>query len=199
MAGKTKKDTVEEIVEEATEVKEKNSKNKRITEARKKVKNLKRVDRDVEVIVMKNVYGGWSYMDKATGSMYRIDSEATTEVIPMGVLMKMNSSHSKILGRFQIVPIDVYSDEFTVEDVIENLNLTKKYKEEVNPSEIEDFILSNENISTFSESIGKLSRAMKTRVVERAIALFKEGEFNDPTKKGILMKIADNNMIFEQE
>lgn len=201
MATKKK---VEEIVKETESKKEVEVKKETVAQKRsEKIKNssrrLKRVDKDIEVIVMKNVYGGWSYEDVATKALYRIDSQSSTDVIPMGDLLKMNSRNSSILGKFQIVPIDVYSDEFTIEDVIDNLSLTKKYKEAVNPLEIEDFILSNDNVSTFSETMDKLTNAMKMRVIERSIVLFQDGEFTDATKKGILMKIAKNDMIFEEK
>lgn len=168
------------------------------SEAKKNSKGRVRIPKDTEIIIMKNVLGGWTYENKSNRKLFRIANGATTTIMTMAELMEMHSRYPKMLNTFMVVPVDTFDDEYTVEDVIQNLGIERAYKEAVNPLEIEEAIL-DMPYDKFADITDKLSKGMKARIIEKSIELFRNGEFNDPTKKSFIIKLADNNdMIFEK-
>jgi len=168
----------------------------KLSQKAKGTKGRVRVPKDTEIIIMKNVLGGWTYEDSVTKKIFRMAHGSVTTIMTMGELLGMHSRHPKMLNEFMIVPIDTFDDNYTAEDVIENLNLTKLYASDIRPDEIEECIL-NMPVYEFNEVINKISKSMKARIIEKAIDLFRKGEFTDATKKNIIIQMADNNeMIF---
>jgi len=192
---------VEEVKEEVKEgMTEKLTKAKELSNlAKKKASGRIRVPKDTEIIVMKNVLGGFTYEDKHTNKLFRIASGAVTTIMTMAELMAMHSRYPKILNDYIVVPIDTFDEDYPIEAVIENLNLTKAYSGAVNPMDIEGCLL-DMPVDKFNQVVDSLSKGLKARIIEKSIELFRAGEFTDPTKKSIIIKMADNNdMIFDVE
>jgi hypothetical protein len=97
-----------------------------------------------------------------------------------------------------IAIVDVVSDvDIEVEDVIQDLGLTKIYynKDKVSPLEIEALFSNDTSISDFETKVKNSTEIYET-IIEVAHVLYKRGAFTDNSKMNFLRQHFRNSVLF---
>lgn len=176
----------EEVIEETTEKGLKVASKKRLTT----------IPKDLDVIIMNNTNGRFAYTCPRTQNRHDIDTFGDMDRITLAELSTMKNSHKIILDKFWILIIDVDSDEFTVEDVLYYLQLDKLYEEALSNEEI-DNLLKKVALNKFEKILKSLNNVMAVKVIERAVMLFREGEFGDSNKMDIMEELVKREDLFK--
>jgi hypothetical protein len=112
-------------------------------------------------------------------------------------LKTMKSLHPSILEDYLLIPIDVNSDTYTIEDILKILKIDKLYGEEMLIDGNIDYILNDLKLSTFKALLKETDRKYVQLVIDRAIELAKKGEFTDYSKMTHLEEIANTPDMFK--
>lgn len=176
------------------EVKDTKAKKKKSTA--KKTKKRVVIDRETEVSFMNNTSGSFFYRCPKTQNIYELTEYGDIDYITVGELMYMRNSHRKILNEMWIVLTDVMSDEITLDDVLKHLGLDDLYNAEINPLDIDGFILKSTD-KKFISAVEKMSKPVVRKVAERAIALYRNDKFSSMNKANILKEIMENDELFD--
>lgn len=112
-------------------------------------------------------------------------------------LKTMKSLHPTMLENYLLIPIDVNSDEFTLEDILKLLKIDGLYGEEMLIDGNIDYILNELKPNTFESLLKDTNRPYVQLVIDRAIELAKKGEFNDYSKMTILENISKIPDLFK--
>lgn len=97
----------------------------------------------------------------------------------------MKAQHEGMLTNYILVPIDLDSDDFELEDILKIMGLDNLYEDSSYLFEDNiDYILNNLKYDTFTLLIDDSSRTEKKksylrRIVDRAVELSVKGQFND--------------------
>ncbi|MCP3925545.1 MAG: hypothetical protein GY714_23495 [Desulfobacterales bacterium] len=195
-ANKTKTAKTKNVKEE------KINKVEQVNKTVKPVNKRKKIDKDLDILIMNNVGGDWVYQEKGIGGGYwNIAQFGDTEIMTVQQLQRMKASEPAHLMKLWVVLVDVYSDDedITIDDVIKFLGLDKLYNQEIKPNQIDDIILNTTDFYQFNNMLDKISSDMLRRVIDRAVMLYKEGRFNDPTKMEVFKKKMGNELIFDPD
>lgn len=163
-----------------------------------------RIDKDVEVTIVNNTQGSFGYNFKDT--LIELESFGDEDYLTFGELKTMMSSkHKNILKKLMLLITDIDSEEYTVDDVINQLKLDGSYKslreiieniDENSHSSIIDFIQESKT-EDFEKALE--DKNLSKVLVESATSLYKDGELSDYTKLravGKAIGIEDFNTYF---
>lgn len=140
----------------------------------------KKMDLDIEVLVQNNRRGILNYND-GRGALIELEEYGDEEYVSMRTLKSLSTGRNKTLLRtLSLIIIDVIGEEVTLEDVLEELRLTKYYDKAKEDMAIEED-LNVEVIDKFLDdaSLDDIKRVMKNKnlrtcVSERIIEKYKE-------------------------
>lgn len=142
----------------------------------------KRIDKDIEVALQSNVQGSFSLV-AFRDIMIELDNHGDEDFLTFGELKKLASSKYKsVLQKLNLIITDVESDEFTVEDVIDQLKLTKYYEpalqlvpggEKLNAGTFSEYVL---NCSTKDLEEKLKIENISAMLIEAAVSLYREKE-----------------------
>jgi len=113
-------------------------------------------------------------------------------------LKAMKSLHIGMLEDYILIPIDVNSDEYTLEDILKILKIEKLYSEEMLIDGNIDFMLKEVKYDTFEALIKESNKAYKSLILDRAIELAKKNEFTDYAKMTYLETLTNNQDMFKE-
>lgn len=138
------------------------------------------MDLDIEVLVQNNRRGILNYND-GRGALIELEEYGDEEYASMRTLKSLSTGRNKTLLRtLSLIIIDVIGEEVTLEDVLEELRLTKYYDKAKEDMAIEED-LNAEVIDKFLDdaSLDDIKRVMKNKnlrtcVSERIIEKYKE-------------------------
>lgn len=138
------------------------------------------MDLDIEVLVQNNRRGILNYND-GRGALIELEEYGDEEYVSMRTLKSLSTGRNKTLLRtLSLIIIDVISEEVTLEDVLEELRLTKYYDKAKEDMAIEED-LNADVIDKFLDdaSLDDIKRVMKNKnlrtcVSERIIEKYKE-------------------------
>lgn len=138
------------------------------------------MDLDIEVLVQNNRRGILNYND-GRGALIELEEYGDEEYVSMRTLKSLSTGRNKTLLRtLSLIIIDVIGEEVTLEDVLEELRLTKYYDKAKEDMAIEED-LSADVIDKFLDdaSLDDIKRVMKNKnlrtcVSERIIEKYKE-------------------------
>lgn len=138
------------------------------------------MDLDIEVLVQNNRRGILNYND-GRGALIELEEYGDEEYVSMRTLKSLSTGRNKTLLRtLSLIIIDVIDEEVTLEDVLEELRLTKYYDKAKEDMAIEED-LNAEVIDKFLDdaSLDDIKRVMKNKnlrtcVSERIIEKYKE-------------------------
>lgn len=165
------------------------------------IKSRKKVPSDLIIELSSNLNGGMSFADKHTKtnayiSFRGIDDTDSCSYLELKTMLKQSP---KLLEKAYIVITDVSSFEdvtFKVEDLIYNLNLEVLYNGSVNPREISKFLVETK-YNVFVDRIGRCNSELIEVIIERAVYMYKQGQFNDATKMTYLQTLSPNIKMFK--
>ena len=167
---------------------------KTISEKRNILKNadISIKNNSLSKIVLKSRIGG--------GSMYILENNGDIEDVPFSELNDIFKRHRRMFENFEILIEDVYcpdNDEITVEDVKMVLGLKEKGVEEIPDEYYLDEVLLDFSFDEYEEEIKSLPLSVIDRLMDRAIILYKQGEFSNFNKMSLLEKKLGLEYVFE--
>lgn len=197
-----KKEEINETVVENKEVS--TSKADVKAEARKKAREKRKLfTNDLEIAMFCNVSNAEFVYEDTRNNKFLEMFFGDVEVFTFKELKEMRNAHRGVLSKYMLIPYDVYSDELTLEDVTKELGIDKYYDEDMLYAESIDELLLEVNYSYFKKCIDSFVEAKKIngnkerynyidRIIDRALELTRDGQFNDSNKQLYLRKIVGN-------
>lgn len=142
----------------------------------------KKVDLDIEVMVQNNRRGILNYND-GRGALIELQEYGDEEYVSMRTLKSLSTGRNKtFLRSMSLLIVDVLDDETTLDDVLEELRLTKYYKRAKEDMNIEED-LTTDTIDDFLDiaELDDIKKVMKNKnlrtcISERIIEKYKEGD-----------------------
>lgn len=154
------------------------------------------VDRATEVIFMNNTNGNLFYRCPKTHATYDMYEYGDTDYITVEQLMIMNNTSRKMLKELWILLVDTATDGVEINDVLKYLGLENLYTDLVAPEDVDNFVVKSPD-AKFTNTLGKMDKSLATKVVERAVILYREGTFNSLTKLNAIKEFVGNDDLFE--
>lgn len=188
--AKTKKTEV--INENTVQAEEKPVKETRRTSSRRRVQ----IPKDVECVVMSLCNGELVYRDRRTSRLFEFPELGDSEIMTIEELSTMKNLARKFFKNSYITVVDVLDDEYTLEDVYEYLQI--KTNTEILCAEDMDDIILDMDIDDFRTILqNRKEGGLRQRIVERAIKLYEDGEFNDYSKMKVIKDVTKLDYLFE--
>ena len=134
------------------------------------------------------------------GSIYILANNGDIEDVPFNELHDIFKRHRKLFEEFKIIIEDVYcpdNDEMTIEDVKIVLGLKERGVEEIPDEYYLDEVLLDFTLDEYEEEINSLPKSVINRLLDRAIILYKQGEFSNFNKMSLLEKKLGIEYVFE--
>ncbi|WP_270504442.1 hypothetical protein [Paraclostridium sordellii] len=185
------------IDEEDTEEKIETPVKKRKTyrELRKEIRNKKN---DIEVEILNINSGGTSCRDRFGRILFDFNSYGEREFILLTDLYEVATKYKNFFLKHQIVIIDVDSDEYDIDDMIEFLGLNEIYDEIENYDT--DYIsqILKLNNREFEELINNANEDLVRSVAARAIDLFNQDKFDSSKKERTIARRLGREDLFER-
>lgn len=165
------------------------------------IKNRKKIPNDLTIELTSNLNGSMSFVDKKSKtnayiSFRGIDDTDSCNYLELKTMLKQSP---KLLEKAYIVITDVSSFDdgnYKVDDLIYNLNLDDLYDGSINPREIGKFLISTK-YDVFVDKISKCNVQLMEVIIERAVYMYKKGQFNDATKMNYLQSMFPNIKLFK--
>lgn len=176
MAGKPKKELIEEVIEVKEDPMDKiREERQRKTDVRNRIKK-----ENVELVMMNTVTTGQVYYKCArTGASFEFNEFADTNYFDFEVLIQMKNEHPRMFTEYILVPISIMHEDITLEEYLEVLGLEKIYNEDMLFQEnLDDIIDMNEKrLIKFMDTI--INENYLNRISERAVSRFKQGQITE--------------------
>lgn len=188
--AKTKKTEV--INENTVQAEEKPVKETRRTSSRRRVQ----IPKDVECVVMSLCNGELVYRDRRTSRLFEFPELGDSEIMTIEELSTMKNLARKFFRNSYVTIVDVLDDEYTLDDVYEYLQI--KTNTEILCAEDMDDIILDMDIDDFRTILqNRKEGGLRQRIVERAIKLYEDGEFNDYSKMKVIKDVTKLDYLFE--
>jgi DNA primase large subunit len=171
------------------------------TNIKAKTKNIKYkfIPEQTSVRVQTNVGGKFIINDSRGQSFfYELNGYGDSVTIPFKELKNYYGKNYTLFTSGKLAIIDVVSDaDIELEDVINDLNLTKIYfnDNKVSPINIETLFYDEIEINEFENKIRNSDEVAET-IVEVGYILYKNGTFNDNSKMNFLRQQFRNPDLF---
>ncbi len=175
--------------------KEKTKEKKRKAKSSKVAK--KRLNKELEVVVMNNTNGRIFYRCPKTMSIIEMQEYGDMDTMTLEQLNTMRNSHKAMLENFWIVIVDVYDDEITVEDVVEHLRLKRLYGDMEFYDEAIDELILDTSLEEFKEKIKVLQPKLVLLIAQRIKVLDMRGQFGDSYKMRFLEDYIGKEGLFD--
>lgn len=158
-----------------------------------RLKEIKKNVKDIDIEIM-NISGGSFYYEKGN-DIIEMQEPGETKIVSLDVLLGMNRD---FLEKLFISVVDCL-DDYELEDILTVLNISNTYKYIDMTIEGIDNFLTDTKISPdeFDERIRKMPDNLVIRLVERALKLDKQNQFDSYTKRKSLETRLNNPYLFK--
>lgn len=133
------------------------------------------------------------------GSLYLLENNGDIEDIPFNELNDIFKRCRRMFENFEILIEDVYcpdNSDITIEDVKMVLGLKEKVEETPDEYYLDEVLL-DFSFDEFEDEIKSLPLTVIDRLMDRAIILYKQGEFSNFNKMSLLEKKLGLEYVFE--
>ncbi len=133
------------------------------------------------------------------GSLYLLENNGDIEDIPFNELNDIFKRCRRMFENFEILIEDVYcpdNSDITIEDVKMVLGLKEKVEETPDEYYLDEVLL-DFSFDEFEDEIKSLPLTVIDRLMDRAIILYKRGEFSNFNKMSLLEKKLGLEYVFE--
>ncbi|HDR7066856.1 TPA: hypothetical protein QCW42_003962 [Bacillus cereus] len=172
---------------------------------KKPVRRRVNVDRDTMCIVVNNSFGQFFYENARMTERIDMEKHGDETEVSVGDLRALVNSGRKNLEGFSIIITEVLDPEYTLEDVLGYLGLTKVYDElyalsngDADPDAIKNFI-QRTSAKKFKEVMESMSPKLRAKVIETSVKLFKLDEFGDYTKMKVIEEYVNEDLFDDAE
>ncbi|MEY8151695.1 hypothetical protein AB8344_16455 [Clostridioides difficile] len=196
MAGKAKKEVSNEI-EQINENKILQEKSSRKTY--KQLRNeLRKLKDEIEVEIMNLDTGTVLYRDRDERLIFEMNKAGEKTFILLSDLYEISNKHRGYFENYLITIIDVDSDDYTVEDILEYLNLKDMYEylDEYDLDYINHILLKLDN-DKFVNLVEKANYGLIECLGSRVIELYKKGKFDSHYKERLIATRLGLQSLFE--
>lgn len=182
------KEKEEKLIEEATPIKELSELEQRKLERKKQRDLIKSIKDDLGILMYCNAGNTEVIYECPNSHMLYKMKYGDSEWMTYKEIKTMKSQHEGMLTNYILVPIDVDTDDYELEDVLKILGLDKLYTDSSYLFEDNiEYILNNLKFDTFKLLINdsnssELKKAYLKRIIDRAVELTVKGQFNDYQK-----------------
>lgn len=171
-------------------------------EGRKNINEKKRLLKNSDISVKNNSLYTVILKSERNGESFYTLGRNEVEDITFEDLQSIIKKQKSLFEDFTIIIDDVYSfenDELTIEDVEMVLGLSKIRKGvDENPDEYYfDDLLLGSSFDEFKNEVSSMKIEIVNRLIERAVALYKDREFSDGFKINLLEKRLGLENVFE--
>ena len=165
------------------------------------IKTRKKIPTDLVIELTSNLNGGMTFADKKSKTNTYISFRGIddTDDCSYEDIKALQKQSPKMLEKAYVVITDVSSYEdatFKIDDLIYNLNLDELYSGSINPRNIGKF-LTGTKYETFVEKINSCNGDLMDVILERAVYMYKKGQFNDATKMNYLQSLFPSMKMFK--
>ncbi len=133
------------------------------------------------------------------GSKYTLLANGDIEDIPFTELNDIFKRQRNLFESYKILIEDVYcpeNDEITIEDVKLVLGLKDDFDETPDEYYFDELLL-DLSFEEYEEEVNGLSRNILSRLIERAVLLYRRGEFSNFNKMSLLENKLGLEYVFE--
>ncbi len=183
---------VEEKTNLSKETVEKTEKVKKRTRA-EIMRELKREASKIDVEVMNLTNGSFIY-ENGYDSI-RMNEPGETAIVGLDLLLKMKNSPT--MRKLFLSVVDVYSEEYELEDVLNILDLTRIYGDKILTLDCLDKMLEDGSVDDFAETLKNESPELARRLCQRAIYLAHLNKFDSMGKRSVVEREFNNAFIFK--
>ncbi|HFK1434973.1 TPA: hypothetical protein ACGXNJ_005127 [Bacillus cereus] len=172
---------------------------------KKPVRRRVNVDRDTMCVIVNNSFGQFFYENPRMTEQISMERHGDETEVSVNDLRAMVNSGRKNLEGFSIIITEVLDPEYTLEDVLGYLGLTKVYDElyalsngDSDPDTIKNFI-QRTSAKKFKEVMESMSPKLRAKVIETSVKLFKLDEFGDYTKMKVIEEYVNEDLFDDAE
>ncbi|EGT4117286.1 hypothetical protein RZ897_013675 [Clostridioides difficile] len=196
MAGKAKKEVSNEIEQiNENKILQKKSSRKTYKQLRNELRKLKD---EIEVEIMNLDTGTVLYRDRDERLIFEMNKAGEKTFILLSDLYEISNKHRGYFENYLITIIDVDSDDYTVEDILEYLNLKDMYEylDEYDLDYINHILLKLDN-DKFVNLVEKANYGLIECLGSRVIELYKKGKFDSHYKERLIATRLGLQSLFE--
>ncbi|EML6501628.1 hypothetical protein PIT23_003032 [Clostridioides difficile] len=196
MAGKAKKEVSNEIEQiNENKILQKKSSRKTYKQLRSELRKLKD---EIEVEIMNLDTGTVLYRDRDERLIFEMNKAGEKTFILLSDLYEISNKHRGYFENYLITIIDVDSDDYTVEDILEYLNLKDMYEylDEYDLDYINHILLKLDNYK-FVNLVEKANYGLIECLGSRVIELYKKGKFDSHYKERLIATRLGLQSLFE--
>ncbi|ENY8698325.1 hypothetical protein KLL36_11480 [Clostridioides difficile] len=196
MAGKAKKEVLNEIEQiNENKILQKKSSRKTYKQLRSELRKLKD---EIEVEIMNLDTGTVLYRDRDERLIFEMNKAGEKTFILLSDLYEISNKHRGYFENYLITIIDVDSDDYTVEDILEYLNLKDMYEylDEYDLDYINHILLKLDN-DKFVNLVEKANYGLIECLGSRVIELYKKGKFDSHYKERLIATRLGLQSLFE--
>jgi hypothetical protein len=165
---------------------------KRRSERKKQSELFKSIKNDLPILVYCNAGNTTVVYDcPKTGMSYKF-KYGDMEYLTFEELKSMKSEASGLLENYILIPIDVNSEDYTLEDVLRILRIEHLYTEEMLIDGNIDYILNNTKLNVFKSIVNECSKNYLRMILDRALELAKTEQLVDLSKMSYLEDVVGN-------
>lgn len=206
MTTENKNKITEKVVEESKTTKPKTTKTRttrtKKTTAKSKAtifKELKKNAKDIDVEVVSLVGGDVIYKSQRNDlDVILIEGVGGSTIVSLATIIDACKKTENLFSTLALAITDIMTDDYSKEDILEMLKIKDLYIfDEMVIDTFDDFIL-NTDKSKFETEFNKIeNRVIKDRMVERSIALYREGKLDSNFKQSVLEAYAENEYLYK--
>lgn len=165
---------------------------KRRSERKKQSELFKSIKNDLPILIYCNAGNTTVVYDcPKTGMSYKF-KYGDMEYLTFEELKSMKSEASGLLENYILIPIDVNSEDYTLEDVLRILRIEHLYTEEMLIDGNIDYILNNTKLNVFKSIVNDCSKNYLRMILDRALELAKTEQLVDLSKMSYLEDVVGN-------
>ncbi|MCC0705083.1 hypothetical protein IC213_18670 [Clostridioides sp. ES-S-0049-02] len=196
MAGKVKKEVPNEVEQiNETEILQKTNSRKSYKQLRSELRKLKD---EIEVEIMNLDTGTVLYRDRDERLIFEMNKAGEKTFILLSDLYEISNKHRGYFENYLITIVDVDSDDYTIEDILEYLNLKDiyEYLDEYDLDYINHILLKLDN-DKFVNLVEKANYGLIECLGSRVIELYKKGKFDSHYKERLIATRLGLQSLFE--
>ncbi|MCC0642358.1 hypothetical protein [Clostridioides sp. ES-S-0049-03] len=188
MAAKTKKDVSEEVEQIKTSKK-----------TYKQLRNeLRKLKDEIEVEIMNLDTGTVLYRDRDERLVFEMNKVGEKTFIILSDLYEISNKHRGYFENYLITIVDVDSDDYTIDDILEYLSLKDVY-EGLGGYDLDyiNYILLKLDNDRFMNIVEKANYGLIECLGSRVIELYKKGKFDSHYKERLIATRLGLQSLFE--
>lgn len=160
-------------------------------------KELRGKKQEIEVELLHINSGGTSCRDRGGRVIFDFDNYGEREFLSLADVYEIATKYTNFFAKHQIVIVDLDTDEYTIDDIIEFLGLNELYDEIENyDTDYVSQILKLKYVE-FEEVVKNASEDLIRILASRAVELYNNNKFDSKKKETLLAEKLNVENLFE--